>query len=157
LSVLQGSLEAQPRNPTTRAAVGTPQTITVMQQFRVVGLLPSITAIRPDQLGGIRAGLQPKSKPHNTSQNEAQVKAQQQATAAALATTLSSPGGTSSVITPAPTPQQPTATQTTNAAAPLVPVTSSETEKALSKGQVPGVASSSSSSSSTSTTGTVGT
>src|ERR1051325_10032728 len=56
LYVLQGNIDAQPRDPATRAPVGTPQTVNVLQQFRVVGLVPAISAIAPGQLAATLTG-----------------------------------------------------------------------------------------------------
>jgi hypothetical protein len=101
LYVLRGNLEAQPADPSTRAPVGTPRTINVLERFRVVGLLATVSPIRPDQVGPILAGLQPKSKQHTEHQNHNQVTLQQMQTASALAGTLTSPSGTGPLFTPA--------------------------------------------------------
>jgi hypothetical protein len=140
MSVLQGHLEAQPRDPSTRAPIGTPRIINVMEQFRVVGLLGSVNPIRPDQLGPIRAGLQPRSKPHTQAQNQEQLAAQQMETATALAGSLASPGGTSGLFTPVVTPPLPTVAEPTVSIAPIVPITS-EAQTALASGSTPGVTS----------------
>ena len=104
LSVLKGTLEAQPADPSTRAPIGTPRTINVLEQFRVVGLLATVSPIRPDQVGPIIAGLQPKGKQHTKSENQDQVTAQQMETALALAGALTTPGGTGGILfTPAST------------------------------------------------------
>jgi hypothetical protein len=140
LYVLQGSLsDAQPRDPTTRAGVGTPRTINTMEQFKVVGLLGTVLPIRPEQLGPIRAGLQPRSKPHDQAQGQELLATQQMQTAAALANALNTPAGSSALapLTPAATPPLPTTAQPTNTIAPIIPLTA-ETQKALAEGTVPG-------------------
>src|SRR5438876_481913 len=94
--LLQGqpdSLAAQPADPVTRAPIGTPRPLKVLEQFRVVGLIGTVSPIRPDQLPGIRAGLQPRSRPHVQSAGSAQLSAEAMTTAVALATTVSALGG----------------------------------------------------------------
>ena len=107
LSVLTGSLEAQPRDPGTKAPIGTLQNLGVMQQFRVVGVLGSIAAIRPDQLPAIRAGLQPKGQRPQPAQNQAQLTTQQMQTATALAQGLIGPGGAEGLFANTPPPLLP--------------------------------------------------
>ncbi len=140
LYVLQGSLtDAQARDPATRAGVGTPRTINAMEQFKVVGLLGTVLPIRPEQLGPIRAGLQPKSKPHDQAQNQEQLATQQMQTAAALANAMNTPAGSSALLplTPTATPPLPTTATPTNSIAPIIPLTA-EAQKALAAGTVPG-------------------
>src|SRR5437773_1003494 len=114
--LLQGqpdSLAAQPADPVTRAPIGTPRPLKVLEQFRVVGLIGTVSPIRPDQLPGIRAGLQPRSRPHVQSAGSAQLSAEAMTTAVALATTVSVLSGqTLSFPTPSPT----------NTIAPITPI-----------------------------------
>jgi FecR-like protein len=100
--LLQGSLDGvQPLNPATGARLGTPQTLNVLQQFQVVGLGPgSVAPIRPEQLGVIRAGLQPGSRPGSQATNREGLNVAGMATAVALANAISSPGGLSQVAAP---------------------------------------------------------
>jgi hypothetical protein len=122
--LLRGTLDAQRAAPGTRAPIGNPQALNVLQQFRVVGLGPgTISQIRPDQLGPIRAGLQPKSRVHVQQANAAEINAEAMSTAVALANTVSTPGQPSTVdpLATQPTPTQPTTTQ-----APITPVSSGD-------------------------------
>ncbi|HEV8144493.1 MAG TPA: FecR domain-containing protein [Methylomirabilota bacterium] len=134
--LLQGTLDAQPAAPGTRAPIGTPQTLSVLQQFRVVGLGPgTISPIRPDQLGPIRAGLQPKSKPHTEPANAAGLRADAMSTAVGLANLIGTPNQPIAFNSQA-TPPLPSAAQPTNTLAPITPLTSTpdieSTSKALS-------------------------
>jgi hypothetical protein len=140
LYVLQGSLSnVQPRDPATGAGVGPPRTLNVMEQFKVLGLTGTVLPIRPEQLRGIRAGLQPRSKPHEQAQNREQLASQQMQTAVALANVLQSPAGASELRPlPRATPPSPTAEEPTNTIAPLTPLTP-ETQQALANGEIPGV------------------
>jgi hypothetical protein len=135
--LLQGTLEAQPAAPGTRAPIGTPQTLNVLQQFRVVGLGPgTISPIRPDQLGPIRTGLQPKAKPHTQPANAAELRAEAISTAVGLANTIGTPNQPVAFNSQA-TPPLPSTAQPTNTLAPITPLTSTpdieNTSKALSE------------------------
>jgi hypothetical protein len=133
LSVITGTLDAQPKDPTTQTGIGTPRTLNAMEQFRVLGLLGSVSAIRPDQLGAIRSGLQPKGGPkHKEPQNQQQLTAQQMQTATSLAQGLVGPGGAEGLFaTSNPTPPQPTTPEPTVAVAPLTPITNPEVQQVL--------------------------
>ena len=136
LYVLTGSLsDAQPRDPTTRLGVGTPQNINPMQQFRVVGLAPTVLQIRPDQLGAIRAGLQPRGGPkHKEAQNQQQLTVQQVQTATTLAQGLIGPGGAEGLFASNPNPSpgpSPTTAEPTVSLAPITPVSNPEVSDIL--------------------------
>jgi hypothetical protein len=134
--LLRGTLEAQPAAPGTRAPIGTPQTLNVLQQFRVVGLGPgTISPIRPDQLGPIRTGLQPKAKPHTQPANAAELRVEAMSTAVGLANTIGTTNQPVAFNSQA-TPPLPSTAQPTNTVAPITPLTSTpdieNTSKALS-------------------------
>lgn len=121
LYVLRGDIQAQSVDPTTRAAIGVPRTINVLEQFRVVGFAAGVvTPISPGQLGAIRAGLQPKSPQHTGAANQEQVSAQAVQTAVALATTLSADPAAVVVATPTPSTTQTTTTES-KTTAPIIP------------------------------------
>ncbi len=62
--VLRGSVEAQLLDPSTRAPIGAPRMINVLERFSVTGIgAGAVTPIRPEQVQPIHAGLQPKSYP----------------------------------------------------------------------------------------------
>ncbi|HYE90895.1 MAG TPA: FecR domain-containing protein, partial [Terriglobales bacterium] len=131
LYVITGTMEAQPFNRAAGTPVGAPQTVNGLQQFRVVGLTGAISPIRPDQLGPIRAGLQPRSKPHTQAQNQDQLSAQAMQTAIGLAGALAPgqlPSGTLGVTA---TPPLPTPADVTNAV--LISL-KEETQLSLSSG-----------------------
>ena len=87
--VLTGALDAQPADPGTRAPLGTPQPISPLQQFRVVGVNGTVLPIRQDQFTVIRSGLQPRTRPHTDSAvNQSQLTAQSIQTATGLAAAL---------------------------------------------------------------------
>lgn len=133
LYVLQGSLsDAQARDPNTRLGVGTPRNIGLMEQFRVVGLVGNVLPIRPEQLGTIRAGLQPKGQQHKNPQNPPQVTVQQVQTAAVLAQGLVGPGGSEGLFgSQAPPPVSQGTPQPAVTAAPLTPVSNPENAQQL--------------------------
>lgn len=131
LYVITGTMDASPFNRATGTPVGAPQTVNGLQQFRVVGLTGALSPIRPDQLGPIRAGLQPRSKPHTQAQNQDQLSAQAMQTAVGLAGALAPgqlPDGAPTVTAPPPLP---TPADVTNAV--LTPL-KEETQLALVSG-----------------------
>ena len=94
--LIQGFLEGVTAiDPATRAPVGPARTLNVMEQFRVTGIAPgTVSPIRPDQLGAIRAGLQPSAgKPPALPDN-----AQAVNTAAVLAGALTGTGDVLGVL-----------------------------------------------------------
>ena len=111
--LLRGAVDAQPADPVTRAPIGTPRTLNVLEQFRVVGLIGTVNPIRPDQLPGIRAGLQPRSRPHVQSANSAQLTEEAMTTAVALANTVGALTGPT-LRFPTPSPN--------NTIAPITPI-----------------------------------
>ena len=118
LYVLRGTLDAQGRDPSTGAPLGTPQTLTVLQQFQVAGTgAPVVSPIRPEQLPGIRAGLQPRSLSHGDAGNP-MLSNQAMQTAVALATTIAP----SQLVNTAPgSVPLPSVANSTNTVAPLQP------------------------------------
>jgi hypothetical protein len=111
LYVLRGTLDAQGRDPSTGAPLGTPQTLTGLQQFQVAGIgTPVISPIRPEQIPGIQAGLQPRTKSHGDAANPL-LTSQAVQTAVALVNSFTPP----QVVNGAPaTPPLPSVANSTN-------------------------------------------
>lgn len=128
LYVLRGSIDAQAVDPATRNPVGAPRTINVLERFSVVGLgTPIVSPIRPEQLGQIRAGLQPKQPSHTQAANQEQVVTQAVNTAVSLVTTLTGSATSSTTeqvalaVAAQPTTTTTTTTTTNSTVAPIIP------------------------------------
>ena len=124
LFLVQGTLDnVNAIDPATGAPIGPARTLSVMEQFRVVGIGPgTVSPIRPDQLGAIRAGLQPSgSKPPAARPDSAQAVS----TATALASVLTGSAGPLEIVAAkvfatqagSPTPEKIDATPTIVASA----------------------------------------
>lgn len=122
LYVLRGSIDAQAVDPATRNPVGALRTINVLERFSVVGLgTPIVSPIRPEQLGQIRAGLQPKQPSHTEAANQEQVVTQAVNTAVSLVTSLTGSGAEQVALAVAPTTTTTTSTTTSPTTAPIIP------------------------------------
>jgi hypothetical protein len=105
--VLRGSVEAQRLDPSTRAPIGAPRMINVLERFSVTGISAgAVTPIRPEHVQPIHAGLQPKSYPPTMmGANQPAMTAQAMQGAVVLATALAPPPVPVSGTPPSSKPQ----------------------------------------------------
>jgi hypothetical protein len=111
--VLRGTVLATQLDPVTRAPVGPPQPLNVLQSFTATGNAPPrIAPIPPEQVQQVTSGLQPQGVQATEAGNRAQVREQAVLTATNLVNRLVGPTPGGGLSAPAPLPIQPVTTTT---------------------------------------------